>query len=176
MNNDFQALDQSVLSRRTLLIAAIGCSMAPLLAVAAEPIRSSSEPASGFDAIHAFLTGFISDFENLDWPKFRERFADESTVFFPPRFSTELAAGREETDHAWNNVFTKIRALSGRSVAPFMRLQPVDLKIERWGPTAVVTFTLGVKGEPIDRRTLVLRESSQKWLIVHLHGSTIAAS
>lgn len=158
-------------SRRTVLLSA------PLMAISgcATPTLDSSRSAEA--QIEAFLKGFIDDFERLDWPSFRARFAEDSSVFFPPRFGVALAAGRSQTDTLWESVFTRIRAGSGRRAPPFMRLQPLDLKVQRWGGCAVVTFTLTGgpgAGAAVDRRTLVLHDTPQGWRIAHLHGSTTA--
>lgn len=163
-------LEPGLASRRTVLLSA------PLMALSgcATPAPDASPSHSD---IEAFLKGFIDDFERLDWPRFRARFTEDSSIFFPPRFGVALAAGRTQTDPLWESVFTRIRAGSGRAAAPFMRLRPIDLKVQRWGGCAVVTFTLTGgpgAGAAVDRRTLVLQHTPQGWLIAHLHGSTTA--
>ena len=123
--------------------------------------------------IAAFLAGFLEDFNNLDWPRFRARFSDESTVFFPQQYRADGAAGRAETDAAWGLVFDAIRAASGKAAAPFMQLQPQDLRVQGLGDAAIATFILrGGPGAAIGRRSLVLAKDSEGWKIAHLHGST----
>ncbi|WP_376088995.1 nuclear transport factor 2 family protein [Roseomonas sp. CCTCC AB2023176] len=141
------------------------------LAVAAGvagPAAAQSEAA-----LNDFLTGFLADFENLDWQRFRARFSDDSTVFFPPQYGAARATGRAETDPAWLRTFEVIRSGSGRTAAPFMRLLPQDLLVQEMPGAAVVTFALGGGVAPLGRRTLVLRREAEGWRIVHLHGSTI---
>jgi len=54
-----------------------------------------------------------------------------------------------------------------------MNMIPVGTKIQLLGNVAVVTFHL--KGEEVvSRRTLVLQKRSGKWLIVHLHASSLS--
>ena len=124
-------------------------------------------------ALPDFIAGFVADFENLDWARFRARFSEDSTVFFPPQYGALRATGRAETDPAWLRTFEAIRAASGRAEAPFMRLLPRDLLVQEMAGAAVVTFTLGGGAAPLGRRTLVLRRDADGWRIVHLHGSTI---
>jgi ketosteroid isomerase-like protein len=126
--------------------------------------------------IATFLAGFLEDFNNLDWPRFRARFSDASTVFFPQHYRAGRAMGRDETDAAWGAVFAAIRTASGKSAAPYMRLEPQELIVQEFGDTAIVTFTLrGGPGAAIGRRSLVLAKDGDGWKIAHLHGSTATA-
>ena len=133
---------------------------------------SAPAPASAED-LQTFVAGFITDFDNLDWPRFRARFSDDSTVFLPPQYGAALSAGRAETDAAWQRVFASIKAASKASAPPYMRLDPRDVHIQQWPGGAVVTFVLGGGDAPLNRRTLVLRQMGSSFEIVHLHGSTI---
>jgi hypothetical protein len=125
------------------------------------------------ETVQQFIAGFVQDFDNLDWPRFRARFSDDSTVFFPPAYGAARATGRAETDPAWLRTFESIRAASGVSAPPYMQLQPRDLLVQDWPGGAVVTFTLGGGAAPLNRRTLVLRPEGDSFVIVHLHGSTL---
>jgi ketosteroid isomerase-like protein len=124
-------------------------------------------------AITEFLTGFIEDFNNLDWPSFRARFCDDATVFFPQQYRVGRATGRLETDAAWNAVFGSLRAASGKTAPPFMHLQPQEIVVQELSGAAIATFTLqsGASGT-VGRRSLVLTETVDGWRIAHLHGST----
>ncbi|WP_426954844.1 nuclear transport factor 2 family protein [Muricoccus radiodurans] len=124
--------------------------------------------------IRDFLAGFVTDFENLDWPRFRARFTDDHTVFFPPAYGAARATGRAETDPAWLRTFEALRAANAaRTEPPFWRLSPQDLLVQEMPDGAVVTFTLGGGAGPLNRRTLVLARTEAGWRIVHLHGSTL---
>jgi ketosteroid isomerase-like protein len=124
-------------------------------------------------AITEFLQGFIEDFNNLDWPNFRARFCDDATIFFPQQYRVGRAAGRVETDAAWDAVFRSIRAASARTTPPFMQLRPQELVVQELGGAAVATFMLpsGTDGA-VGRRSVVLTKTSDGWKIAHLHGST----
>lgn len=128
-------------------------------------------------AITEFLNGFIEDFNNLDWPSFRDRFRDDATVFFPQQYRAGRAAGRVETDAAWGAVFGSLRAASGKTAPPFMNLQPQEIVVQELAGAAIATFTLqsGAAGT-LGRRTLILAKAAEGWKIAHLHGSTASAS
>ncbi len=126
-------------------------------------------------AITEFLTGFIEDFNNLDWPSFRARFCDDATIFFPQQYRVGRAAGRSETDAAWGAVFESLRAASGKTAPPFMHLQPQGIIVQKLAGAAIATFTLqSGTGGTVGRRSLVLTETADGWKIAHLHGSTAA--
>ena len=150
-----------------------------LAAVALTAPLAAGSTAQAED-VGQFVQGFTADFENLDWERFRARFSDDSTVFFPPQYGAPLAAGRAETDPAWERVFASIKAASKASAPPYWKLVPHGLQIMEWPGGALVTFTLGGGEAPLNRRTLVLRQktgaAAGSWEIVHLHGSTIPKS
>ena len=149
---------QPVFVRTLLLVASLV--LAPLATARCESVQD-------------FVAGFVTDFDNLDWDRFRKRFSDDSTIFFPPQYGVSLAAGRDATDAAWHRTFEAIRAASKASAPPFMRLEPHGLVIQQWPGGAVATFTLGGGAAPLNRRTLVLRPNGDSFVIVHLHGSTL---
>ena len=49
-----------------------------LLLLALLPSRVMAE------TVQQFMAGFVEDFNNFDWRRFRARFSDDATVFFPP--------------------------------------------------------------------------------------------
>lgn len=121
-----------------------------------------------------FLAAFTTDFEALDWPRFRARFTDDHTVFFPPAYGATRATGRAETDPAWQATFAAIRAANAaRTEPPYWRLNARDLLVQEIPGGAVATFHFGGGGAPLNRRTLVLARTAEGWRIVHLHGSTL---
>lgn len=56
-----------------------------------------------------------------------------------------------------------------------MSLNPLDLRVEKLSEDVVlVTFHL-VDGSTVNRRTLVFKQESDGWKIVHIHASNITA-
>jgi ketosteroid isomerase-like protein len=136
-------------------------------------MSQGSPAAEAQKEIRTFLSDFIFAFDNLDWDKFRSAFADDATVFYP-RDRANRANGRVEFEQYFKKVFEQIRA--GRSKGPYMDLQPRELRIQLLGEAAIVTFHLDDRPGFINRRTLILRESTAGWKIVHLHASEVASA
>lgn len=116
------------------------------------------------------LQNFITAFDNLDWDKFRAAFADDATVFFPRGFPGR-ASGRSEFERNFKTVFEQIR--TRRTSPPYMDIQPRELEIQVFSGIAIATFHLDDKPHFLNRRTIVLRKSSDSWKIVHLHASEV---
>jgi ketosteroid isomerase-like protein len=136
-------------------------------------MSQESPAAEAQKEIRIFLSDFIIAFDDLDWEKFRNAFADDATVFYP-RDAANRANGRSEVQEHFRHVFTQIRA--GRSTGPYMDLQPRELRIQLLGEVAIVTFHLDDRPGFINRRTLVLRKTTAGWKIVHLHASEVASA
>jgi len=135
---------------------------------------SQVRSAEGAQAeIRGFLSEFITAFDNLDWDKFRNAFADDATVFYP-RDRANRANGRMEVEEYFKHVFEQIRA--GRSKGPYMDIQPRELRIQVLGDVAIATFHLDDRPGFINRRTLVLRKTAAGWKIAHLHASEVASA
>ena len=120
--------------------------------------------------VQTTLSEFIAAFDNLDWEKFRNAFADDATVFYPREFPRR-AVGRAEFEKTFKRVFEQIRA--GRSTPPFMDIQPHEMEIQIFGDVAIATFHLDDKPNFVNRRTIVLRNTSGGWKIIHLHASEV---
>ncbi len=145
-----------------------------LLLLASPPLMAQVRPAEGAQVeIRGFLAEFITAFDNLDWEKFRNAFADDATVFYP-REKASRANGRVEFEEHFKQVFEQIRA--GRSKEPYMDLQPRELRIQLAGDMAIVTFHLDDRPGFTNRRTFVLRKTTAGWKIVHLHASEVASA
>ena len=145
-----------------------------LLTLIPQLLMSQVRPAEGAETeIHTFLSEFITAFDNLDWERFRNAFADEATVFYP-RTMANRANGRAEFEQHFKKVFEQIRA--GRSKGPYMDLQPRELRIQLLGEVAIVTFHLDDRPGFINRRTLVLHKTEASWKILHLHASEVASA
>lgn len=148
--------------RRSVLIACI--------LLAGGPILAQTEPASAESEGRAALAQFLHAFENLDWERFRQSFADDATVFYPRAFP-ERANGRAEFEKTFTIVFEQIR---GNQTALYMHIEPRNLTIQLLGETAIATFHLDDRPAFLNRRTLVLHKTPVGWKIVHLHASEVA--
>ena len=119
------------------------------------------------------LTRFIRAFDDLDWEQFREAFDDNATVFYP-RAMPERANGRAEFEKGFKTVFQQIRG--SKTAAPYMDIQPKDLRIQRFGDVAIATFHLDDRAGFLNRRTIVLNKTPKGWKIVHLHASEVSVT
>jgi hypothetical protein len=106
-----------------------------------------------------------------NWEGFRAAFDDNATVFYPRAFA-ERAIGRAEFEKTFKIVFEQIRA--GRTVPPYMHIEPRGLTIQMLGDTAIATFHLDDRAGFLNRRTIVLHKTTAGWKIVHLHASEVA--
>lgn len=138
-------------------------------------VRAQEKSAPADAEVREALAKFIHAFDDLDWNSFRSAFDDNATVFFPHHFA-ERADGRAEVEKDFKVVFQRIRMESRKTSAPYMDLQPKDLKVQIFNDVAVATFHLdGPPGFP-GRRTIVLHKSKAGWKIVHIHASEMAVS
>ena len=121
--------------------------------------------------VRAALAKFVHAFDNLDWESFRLSFGDSATVFYPRAFP-ERANGRAEFENTFKKVFQEIRG--AKTAAPFMDIQPRDMRIQMFGDIAIATFHLDDRAGFLNRRTIALSKSTAGWKIVHLHASEVA--
>lgn len=119
------------------------------------------------------LTHFIRAFDDLDWEQFRQAFDDNATVFYP-RAMPERANGRAEFEKGFKTVFQQIRG--SKTAAPYMDIQPKELRIQRFGDVAIATFHLDDRAGFLNRRTIVLNKTPKGWKIVHLHASEVSVT
>lgn len=130
-----------------------------------------AQPQSAEADVRETLARFIRAFDNLDWEQFRLAFDDNATVFYP-RAMPERANGREEFEKSFKTVFQQIRG--NKTAAPYMDIQPRELRIQAFENVAVVTFHLDDRVGFVNRRTIVLHKTNKGWKIVHLHASEVA--
>jgi ketosteroid isomerase-like protein len=149
-------------------------------------LLSLAFPAAGQDRqaeVREATSKFLTAFNNLDWEGFRRCWESTAsmfgaTVMFPPlRGITTASSARRvsgsEAEAVWRQVFSAVRERSGRIAPPYQNIQPQDLAIDMVGDSAAVaTFHLG-DDKRISRRTLVWKNTSGGWKIVHLHASAI---
>jgi ketosteroid isomerase-like protein len=144
-----------------------------LLFVPSRSLAEKRSEATLREEVRKTLSDFITAFENLDWERFRNAFADDATVFYPREFP-DRANGRSEIERQFKKVFEQIRAR--KATAPYMEIQPRDLGIQIIDEMAVVTFHLDDRAGFVNRRTVILHRTSTGWKIVHLHASEVAVN
>jgi ketosteroid isomerase-like protein len=158
-------------SRCTLVGMTLGVASALLFLSISPSLLGQIKATSAESEVQDALANFIHSFDNLDWDSFRLAFSDDATVFYPRAFP-ERANGRAEFEKTFQVVFGQIRA--GKTGAPYMDIQPRDMRIQLFGPVAIATFHLDDKPGFLNRRTLVLNKTNAGWKIVHLHASEVA--
>ena len=122
-------------------------------------------------AIAKTVDGFIDALNAADIAKMAPFFAADATAFFPLAPFAERLENKEQITKVFTAFFESVRR--GKTGPPFMNLVPQDVRLNLYGGAAIVTFHF--KGpEIVSRRTLVLRNDSGTWLIVHLHASNLA--
>ncbi len=117
------------------------------------------------DEIHDTLSKFITAFSTLDLENMMTCFTNNATSFFPIAHETKILDRKNEIRNAFSKVIFKIRSTGLSNI----RLKPEDVRIQRFGETAIATFHL--RNGELSRRTLVLRRIQDTWLIQHLHAS-----
>ena len=159
----------SLLKIRLLLILAF------CLLLTSTPLAGQHGSASEQEVVQKTIADFIVAFNNLDWERFREYFADDATVFNPaiPEV-TELHRldGREKIEAVFKQVFDEAKRGKG---PPYLDIRPEGLKIQMLMNAAIVTFHFRRSGSSFGRRTFVLEKRNGRWLIVHLHASNVAS-
>lgn len=133
--------------------------------------QSQPAPAPADADVREALVHFIRAFDDLDWEHFRLAFDDNATVFYP-RAMPRRANGRVEFEKAFKTVFQQIRG--SKTAAPYMDIQPKELRIQLFGDVAITTFHLDDRPGFLNRRTIVLNKTEKGWKIVHLHASEVS--
>jgi ketosteroid isomerase-like protein len=130
---------------------------------------AQSQPADA--DVRQAVARFIRAFDDLDWENFRLAFDDNATVFYP-RAIPRRANGRAEFEKAFKAVFQQVRGT--RTTAPYMDIQPKELRVQLFGDVAIATFHLEDRSGFLNRRTIVLNRTGKEWKIVHLHASEVS--
>jgi ketosteroid isomerase-like protein len=146
---------------------------AVVLTLLVVPSFAQTQPVSGELQVREALARFVHAFDDLDWETFRAAFDDNATVFYPRAFP-ERANGRAEFERTFKTVFEQIRG--GQTAAPYMDIQPKEMKIQLFGNVAIATFHLEDRAGFVNRRTVVLNKSETGWKIVHLHASEVSVT
>jgi ketosteroid isomerase-like protein len=128
------------------------------------------------DSIAVLVTtnNFLIAFRNLEWDRFKEYFADDATAFFPPSARYPYRANNKS---AIMDIFKMVfeNAHKRKTSAPYLDIDPKDIKIQMAGQVAIVSFTLN-DPDMLSRRTLIWAKRSDRWMIIHLHASGIILS
>src|SRR5215467_11419939 len=133
-------------------------------------MAQEKQPAST-GTVEEALSVFITAFDNLDWPAFRDCFSQRATIFHPSAPNVRRIDTPQQFEKAWLGVFERIKRNSGRNVPPHMDLKPLDLRIESLSSDVkLVTFHLD-DGNVVNRRTVVFKRETNGWKIVHIHAS-----
>ena len=137
-----------------------------LLCAGSVQAQSPEEPD-----VRRAVNDFVRAFVNLDWERFRASFDSNATVFFPR--AGRRAEEKQSIEAGFQQVFAKAR--EARKSAPYLTIEPHDMKVQAFGDTAIVTFHLDDDPAKIQRRTVVLHKTKVGWKIVHIHASEVAA-
>jgi ketosteroid isomerase-like protein len=125
------------------------------------------------DEVELVAASFIDAFNDLDWERFRQFFAEDATVFFPFADTPRRVSGKMEIEARFEKFFNEARR--GNDGPPYLSIEPSGTHVQHLGDTAIVTFHL--RSEPVlNRRTVVFQRRSEQWIIVHLHASVMASS
>jgi len=148
--------------------------MAVVSAVVPSTAKAAAPPGQATAEVQNALNVFLTAFDNLDWPAFRDCFAPDATVFHPASPNIKRIDSPQDFERTWLDVFARIKKTSGRDSPPYMNLSPRDLKIELLSEdVALVTFHL-VDGTILSRRTIILKRGNGGWRVVHIHASNLA--
>jgi hypothetical protein len=94
-------------------------------------------------------------------------------MFHPSAPDSRRVETPEQFEAAWHLVFERIRKRSGRTAPPYMKLSPLDMRIDPLAENvSLVTFHL-IDGAVLSRRTLIFRRYADGWKIVHIHASNL---
>ena len=111
------------------------------------------------------LYGFLNAFSNLQLDDMLDYFAKDSTAFFPIRHEHQRLNGKTEIRKAFAHVIENIRNAGLSQIS--LDAEDVDLMV--FDEVALATFH--IRDDELSRRSVVLKQSSNKWLIMHLHAS-----
>src|SRR5215472_13075625 len=128
--------------------------------------------------VRRLVAEFITAIQNLDWPAFRECWA-ENPVIYGPEDATRVDGPLFEANVRLQ--FQRLRqaaAARGVTSAPYTKIDPQDMRIDFPSPTvAVVTFHLtnatriSPRGHIIERRMLMVAKRATGWKITQQYTS-----
>ena len=138
-----------------------GVAAALVLAVLPGAVSAQRAASGPLDSARALVTAI----ETADMELLLASFDGDATVFMPTPSTPARVSGKAAIRQAFEPLFKR------PANAPPLTLRPLDLESQSFGDVAVVTFHLGDARR--SRRSVVLRRSGGRWLIVHLHASNL---
>lgn len=118
----------------------------------------------------AALRNFLQAFGQLQLEEMMNWWAEDGTAFFPIEHQRKRLNGKAAIRVAFGKVITGLRAEGTRH----LDIVAEDLLEQESGEVSVITFHL--RGDPLCRRTVILRHEASAWRIVHLHASNASLS
>lgn len=119
------------------------------------------------ERVEDVVAKFTAAFNRLSVDELRPLLAEDATAFLPmPQFGARVD-GREAILGALGPLFEAERQRTGS-----MSLVAKNVSVQRAGNAAMVTFDVGTAAV-FSRRTLVLKRTGGRWVIVHLHASNV---
>ncbi len=112
------------------------------------------------------LTEFSAAFRRMDLDAMMEYLADDCTGIWPAAERLERLPDKAAIRAQFAQTIAAVRAAGGAEVVRTSG----DFLTQRFGDVVVVTFHL--RDAAFGRRTFVLHWRWDRWLIVHIHGST----
>lgn len=113
--------------------------------------------------------------ETSDIDLLMSTFDESATAFMPSALVPSRRSGKAAIREAFESFFKSAPPGAGP-----LTITPRDMETQRMGDVAIVTFHLGqVPAKPpqgpflLSRRTIVLRRVGTRWLVVHLHASSV---
>lgn len=170
MKRETKEFKITAIRQSRLLLSALALVMTNVLTASGQS-QATSQHADSI-AVMANTDTFLNAFRNLEWDRFTEYFAEDATVFFPPSAKQPYRANNKtEILKIFKVVFENAR--HRRTKAPYIDIDPKDIKVQVLGQAAIVSFTLR-DPDMLSRRSFVWVKRNDTWTILHLHGSGIA--
>ena len=121
----------------------------------------------------AVVRQFVGAFNDLDIEHARQLFAEDATAYLPFAATGARVNGRDAIIAALAPLFeSELKRLSP-GAPPYLHLTANDIKVQRLSENAaILSFDVGNE-KVFSRRTLVVRQSANGWVIVHLHASNL---
>jgi ketosteroid isomerase-like protein len=134
--------------------------------------RAKHLPQIGFPSLRSVksdrllaLQTFLKVFAHFQLDEMMTWWAEDATAFFPVEHQRQRPAGKATIRSA----FAQIIARGHAAGMTQLTVNVEDMQAQELGDFVVITFHL--RGEPLCRRSFVLRQIQDQWRIVHLHAS-----
>ena len=148
--------------------AALAATAPPLAAQQPDAVETPQPAAPG--SLRAAAGDFIEAFNAMDEARFDAFWAEDATMFFPalaPRHRADRIVGRAAVLEVFHAFFAAVRPRR-----PRLGINPHQIQVQDYGDVAIFTFHLR-SPDSTGRRTFVWRRVDGRWLIAHLHASSL---